>query len=116
MDLCRSRVVTGGGLPLLVCRGLPPPLPSFPGSLGGGGGGPPGFLEFSELLGFSGSGLPVREGVFGGTGAFPLASVPTGWVVVPLMAGAGPSPGVRKKWSIFRGLGRGVFPFLGVVG
>ena len=91
----------------MVCRGLPlPPPPSFPGSLGGGGGPPE----------FPGSGLPACEGVFGGAGAFSLASVPTGWVVVSLMAGVGPSPSVRKKWSIFRGLGRGVLPFLRVVG
>ena len=65
------------------------------------------------LPGFSGSGLPAREGVLG-AGAFPLASVPIGWVVVPLMFGAGPSPGVLRKWSILQGFGRGVSPFLGV--
>ena len=107
MVLCRSRVVTGGGRPLLVLRGRPS---SFPWLLGGGGGSPPGFPGFE----FPGSGEPDLEGVLGGAGALPLISVSVGWVVVPLIFGAGPSPGVLRKWSIFRGLGRGVSPFLGV--
>ena len=107
MVLCRSRVVTGGGRPLLVLRGRPS---SFPWLLGGGGGSFPGFPGFSGLdsPGFGELGL---EGVLGGAGALPLVSVS---VLVPLMFGAGPSPGVLRKWSIFRGLGRGVSPFLGV--
>ena len=65
--------------------GSPPPVPEFPGS--------PGLPGFPEVLGF---GLPDRDGVLV-SGAFPLVSVPAGWVVVPLMFEAGPSPGVRKK-------------------
>ena len=109
MFLCLSRVVTGGGRLLLFLPGRPS---LFPWLLVGGGGGPPGPLEFP------GSGDPDLDGVLGGAGAFPLlpVSVSTGRVVVPLIFGAGPSPGVRRKWSIFRGLGLGVFPFFGVVG
>ena len=105
---------TGCGRFLLGRPSLSPRL------LGGGGGGPPdpspGFPGFPGSPGFSEFGLLGRDGVLGGAGAFPLlpVSVSTGRVVVPLIFGAGPSPGVRRKWSIFRGFGLGVSPFLGV--
>ena len=87
--------------------GPPPPVPGFPGSPG-----LPGFPGFPEFE-FPGSGVPGLEGVLRGFTPVPLFSVSV-VVVVPLILGAGSSPGVLRKWSIFRGLGRGVSPLLGV--